>query len=356
MHNTPEFVDTYSDDLLYLMDFRDSHLTHPGKRVTKSLFEASITRIFCAFMIGNIEAMIDNWRERDGRGILDAYFLTTSNEDRLRALADNFRRHGINVDDIILKRYLAIKYVRNTIIHSKWKENNHALVLEMGFPTDTRQLNEEHLQLMYETNVEMMKYIAATEIHGFSEARFNTTLPEYRKYFNKNDLKGFLWNNLERIDHEIGNNKESSDYLIKEAIYDWGLFKEIALNGQVDYDGLDDHINILTTLISQKKFSQVPIGYLDIAALNPIGLKKEEKLNSISEILNVSPNEVEPFMNAFKNGEKCYNIIVNITASSLLKKISEMTHFSEITHEAALADKLFKLGRAYYNYAEQNAY
>ena len=32
MASSQEFIDTYSDDLLYLLEFRDSHLTHPGKK------------------------------------------------------------------------------------------------------------------------------------------------------------------------------------------------------------------------------------------------------------------------------------------------------------------------------------
>jgi len=106
MNKTPEFIDTYSDDLLYLMDLRDSHLTHPGKIVVDFLFQASIARLFCVFMIGSIEAMFENWKEKDTNNILAPYFAESSNKKRITALTTNFKTNGIDVDENILKQYL----------------------------------------------------------------------------------------------------------------------------------------------------------------------------------------------------------------------------------------------------------
>ncbi len=351
-----EFIDTYSDDLLYLMDFRESHLTHPGKKATPFLLNASLARIFSAFMIGSIEAMIEHWRDKDTNNILEAYFINGSNEDRINALFKNFENNGIDVNQDILKKYLAIKYLRNSLIHSSWNENQKNFIKLMGFPTDTRKLNETHLEIMYEVNVEMMKYIAATEFKEFSQAKLNTRLPNIKRYFTKKELAGYLWNNLERLDMEISNNNELDYDLIEEVLFDWNLYKELKVKNVIDIVSIDKNISILEEIVNSKKYSAIPIGFFN---LSEIQSKSDNKqlMNSAEKVLNMNTDEILLFINAFKQGEKSYDIMTNITVCALLKKLShkvESAKKTEIENESLLADKLFKLARLYYSYAERH--
>jgi len=72
--NTPEFVDTYSDDLGHLLDARTALLTHPLRLEIKEAVDASTCRLLAILMIGSIELMLANWQERDHNDILKTYF------------------------------------------------------------------------------------------------------------------------------------------------------------------------------------------------------------------------------------------------------------------------------------------
>lgn len=356
MSSTPEFIDTYSDDLLYLMDFRDSHLTHPGKLVIESLFQASMSRIFCVFMVGSIEAMLENWKTKDDKNILAPYFIQSSNEERINALTNNFKTNGISVDDKILKQYLAIKYVRNTIIHSGWNDNQKDFIKQQGFPTDTRNLTDEHLQIMYTVNIEMMKYIASTQNKDFIKLGDYTKLPDIKKYFSKKQLAGFLWNNLEKIYGIIYTTNNITQSMIDEALYDWNLYKEIALVNYIDFEKIDRSAELLQDLVDNKKYSAIPIGFLNFDSINTNALENTEFSDALVKMLNLSKAEIVPFIDAFVLAKNCYERTKNITASALLRQLATSqlaTKELNIEKEAELADKINKLGRLYYTYAEQ---
>lgn len=356
MSETPEFIDTYSDDLLYLMDFRDSHLTHPGKIVIDSLFQASMSRLFCVFMIGGIESMLENWKAKDTKNILEPYFSKGSNEDRITALTNNFKTNGIEVDEKILKQYLAIKYVRNTIVHSGWNENQKDFIIAQGFPTDTRKLTDDHLQIMYAVNNEMMMYIASIQLKDYIKLGNYQKLPDYKRYFTKQQLAGFLWQNLEKIDYLIYEKNDITQNMIEEAVFDWNLFKEINLINHIDFEKLDSSIAFLQKLVDEKNYGEVPIGYFDFEKISSTEMGNSELLDGLSKILKLNTTEVSQFIDAFGLGKKCYERMRNITATSLLKKLSKSELSApayNLDNELKLAEKIFKLGRLYYDYAEK---
>lgn len=357
MSETPEFIDTYSDDLLNLMDFRDSHLTHPGKIVIDFLFQASMSRLFCVFMIGSIEAMLENWKTKDPNNILEPYFSNTSNENRIIALTNNFKTNGIEVDENILKQYLAIKYVRNTIIHSGWNENQKGFIIEQGFPTDTRKLTDEHLQIMYNVNNEMMMYIASIQLKVYIKLGDYKKLPDYKRYFTKKQLSVFLWQNLEKIDYYlIKEKKEITQNIIEEAVFDWNLYKEISLTNFINIEKLDSSIEFLKKLVAEKNYSEVPIGFFDFEKISSTESDNTELLEILSKVLNLETEEVLKFIEAYNIGKKCYERMKNITATSLLRKLSKSEYAlssHNLEKETELAEKIFKLGSLYYDYAEK---
>jgi len=141
---SPEFVDAYSDDVIYLLEGRPALLTHPLRRELPELLNPSTCRLLAVFMIGSIELMLSDWRAKDHNDILKVYFDDKhTNGERINALCAAFQGAGITVDPEVFNDYLAIKYLRNTIVHHKWKDHEKDWLEQRGFPTDTRQLTED---------------------------------------------------------------------------------------------------------------------------------------------------------------------------------------------------------------------
>ena len=226
-----EFVDTYSDDIIYLQEARKALLTHPLRNEIPVLCNASLCRIYAIMMIGNIESMLERWRDRNKPSILDAYFAKdVTNADRVNSLRDAFKTSVINVQPDVFDDYLAIKYIRNAIVHASWetpkgkvKQNQIDWILERGFPCDTRKLTSEHWQRFEWVNENMIFYIGLAGIHGIrpqpnrkdvevppdqllalnDHERPLRPLPDLRGIIGKNDWPRLFWSNLERISSAI---------------------------------------------------------------------------------------------------------------------------------------------------------
>ncbi|MDD0984040.1 hypothetical protein [Pseudomonas shahriarae] len=209
-----EFTDTYSDDIIYLREARSSLLTHPLRAEIPELCNASLCRLYSIVMIGSIEGMLERWRARDKSKILDAYFAPkASNTDRVKKLNEAFVSEGINVNSDVFDDYLAIKYLRNAIVHASWhtssgqtKQDQIDWIVARGFPTDTRNLKEEHWQKLEWVNENMMLYIGVT---GLSDIQPNPNLydfgiekrdlPDTSGILEQTDFPRLYWGNLERI-------------------------------------------------------------------------------------------------------------------------------------------------------------
>ena len=209
-----EFTDTYSDDILYLREGRVALLTHPLRVESSELCNASFCRLYAIMMIGSIEAMIEHWRTTDSLKILDAYFAPEiTNGDRIKSLRDAFVSNGINVRQDVFDDYLAIKYLRNVMVHASWESQSGKLrqeqvewIASRKFPTDTRKLTEEHWQKMEWVNDNMMLYIALTGIpnvkprSGLADVGVSPSpLPETTGIITSFQWPRLYWSNLDRI-------------------------------------------------------------------------------------------------------------------------------------------------------------
>ncbi|WP_173931661.1 hypothetical protein [Chelativorans sp. Marseille-P2723] len=211
-----EFIDTYSDDLITIHEARSAAYTHPLRAdyaFAEPLLDASFCRILAVFVVGGIEAMLKAWNERDSFDVLNKYFAqNVPNGERVTSLHQGFLDAGIQADRKIFDDYLAIKYLRNTIIHGQWKEHEKDWLDARGFPSDTRKLTRAHLDKIEHVNQNMLFYIALT---GLADPN----APKPAKLINLNetitrrkddtgilrirDIGRILWNNLERIDAHL---------------------------------------------------------------------------------------------------------------------------------------------------------
>ena len=203
-----EFVDTYSDDIIYLQEARRVLLTHPLRREIKDLCDTSFCRMFAVIMIGSIEHMLEEWRKRDKLGILEQYFAErANNSERVQSLYEAFKKAGVNVDWEVFADYLAIKCLRNVIVHARWKTYEKEWLEQRGFPTDTRKLTEDHWRKMQWVNQNMMLYIALTAFISPSRKPSDKLikLQEIAKetddlgLVRKEHIPKMFWYNLEKI-------------------------------------------------------------------------------------------------------------------------------------------------------------
>lgn len=209
----PEFIDTYSDDILYIIESRKVLLTHPFRVEIKSICDASFCRLLAVFMVGSIEAMLQHWGEKDKFGILKKYFEKhADNDDRIQSLYNAFKKVGTNVDKKIFDAYLAIKYLRNIIVHSRWKPYEKEWIEKRDFPTDTRKLAGEHWHRMLEVNQNMMMYIASTGMPELKRRTSNDKVIRLKMkreeelkptIITRRDLPYVVFRNLENIALEL---------------------------------------------------------------------------------------------------------------------------------------------------------
>lgn len=218
-----EFTDTYSDDIIYLREAREALLTHPLRSEIPDYCNASLSRLYAIVMIGSIESMLERWLDRDNLEILNAYFKPkVTNTVRISGLCSSFTSKGINVNKDVFDDYLAIKYIRNAIVHASWAKQSGALkqdeidwIQSRGFPTDTRKLNATHWQRFEWVNENMMLYIALAGLVKKPSTHYSGTvgidikpLPDTRGIITYSDWPRLYWLNLERISESLNTSIE----------------------------------------------------------------------------------------------------------------------------------------------------
>lgn len=406
--NISEFIDNYSDDLINIYEARAAAYTHPlrGDYAFAEWLDASFCRILVVFVIGGIEAMLESWRARDTLGVLEKYFAKNiSNSERITSLCKAFSGVGIQVDEQIFDDYLAMKYLRNTIVHSSWKEHEKVWLEARGFPTDTRKLTKEHLNKIEHVNQNMMFYIA---LAGLSNP--NAPRPEklvkldeaitHRKddagILRIRDINRIIWNNLERIDNYIYIDIEKSA-LIKQYAWSGGrsnleleslgyeeckrLFYLAARRaGEEDYELLARHRDLaMEALEFWREYWQRAIGPHEASIKSALEVfeshhfKPEIPLWSV--IANVReddaacqvvdqllPNVVsltsDQVVHALRTGKAAYEIIPNIMPVRLLTvclPIVDSRNTSAYLQEAERALDVFRLSRAWYECVEHQS-
>ncbi|HHF2954753.1 TPA: hypothetical protein ACPJ0E_004421, partial [Vibrio diabolicus] len=224
-----EFIDTYSDDIIYLIEARKALIKDPMVNNFEPLCTASLSRILIVFTIGTIEAALEHWNEDDQTGILANYFQNNcSNKQRIESLENAFNDKGIIVDSEIFKDFLAIKYLRNTIVHASWNQRGKEYLIERDFPTDTRQLNGEHWQRIVTVHNNMLMYFGITKISSLTGFSGEIETQKYqenelKKVFKRKDIALVYWSNMERINWIIKDYVrsfvESNGAVEKENIY-----------------------------------------------------------------------------------------------------------------------------------------
>lgn len=163
----PEFTDTYSDDMIFLQTVRRSLLRHPLEVHLPLLLDATLARLYAVMLVGNVENSIAQEAGRTSDPRLAVYLSSNcANTEKVQALSEYLQdRLGGAVDTAVLEEYLAIKYLRNGIIHSDRREGNQAeYVTSHDLPLDSRKLNLEHLHRFAQVDQAMIQYLGMSHI------------------------------------------------------------------------------------------------------------------------------------------------------------------------------------------------
>lgn len=400
-----EFIDTYSDDLITIHEARAAAYTHPLRgdyAFAESLLDASFCRILAVFVIGGIEAMLESWRERDKFKVLDKYFARdVTNGNRVGSLCQAFSDAGIHVDKEIFDDYLAIKYLRNTIIHGRWKEYEKDWLDERGFPTDTRRLTKHHLNKIEHVNQNMMLYIALTGLADPNAPRpaklvkLDEALTRRRDdsgILRTRDIACIIWNNLERIDAHIYRDIEQAA-ITKE--YDWTegrsqaeldalghaeckrlFYLAAGRAGELNYERLAQHRDLAKEALEfWREYWQRAVAP-NVASVRPaLDVFMSPEFNPEAPVWSVVSNvpgddarrlidrtvpnagslTSEQVVHALRAGKVAYEIIPNIMPVALFTvrlPIVDPANTSAYLREAERALELFRLGRAWYECVE----
>lgn len=384
-----EFIDTYSDDLIYLHEARHALLTHPltGHYAFLEYVDASFGRITAVFVVGAIEAMLADWRERrrDKARILDKYFENKAkNEDRVRNLYQAFRNARIEVDEEVFKDYLAIKYVRNSIIHGRWNDHEKEWLDQRGFPADARKLTTDHLHKMDHTVQNMMFYISLTgsvdKINPIASpvAPIETTMPQRLVRLSEattrrvddpgileiRDLERIIWNNLERVDSVLHRAIEEA---ATRAPYEWTAGKTIEdikrlrpnesrrlfylAARHAGEDGCEE-------LARHRELAREALDFWRLywtKAFESNGLDEATIERALAEL--VKPSDDRALVEALEAGRLVYGAIPNIMPVTLLTlhlPIVDPEHTERYLRESERACRAFRLNRAWYMRMEHN--
>lgn len=385
-----EFIDTYSDDLSFLHDAWRALLTHPLSEywAFSEYLDASFCRILAVVWVGSIDAMLTEWRarRRDPANILDKYFGEgVSNGDRVRNLYQAFHDARVPVDQEIFNDYLATKYLRNTIVHGKWKKHEKEWLDLRGFPVDTRKLKREHLNKIDHVGQNMIFHIFLTgcttnEIlsSGTRVVTANSKKPENLTRLDKSvsrwhqdrgilkphDIDRIIWNNLEKINSVL---HEAIEKTVTHEPYDWTAGRRLeelqALEhaerkrlfylaarraGEDDYQLLAQHRELAhDALLFWQDYW--------LRAVSSSGLKDDIVKLALDGLLQSSDGNVPA--EALTYGELAHRLIPNVTPVALLTlylPIVDPKNTSVYLREANRALRVLRLNQAWYSRAEHS--
>jgi hypothetical protein len=181
-----EFRDSLADSLIVLRDSRHEFLSNavsPGEQTKVA------NAVFCRFLaitiVSSIDFVLAHWRSKDRTGALEPYFALpkkSRNNDRIAALLKGFSDNGFEVEEDVLQDYLAIKFMRNVIVHLGWVETEKDHVAARDFPTDLRDFRMNDFDRMTGVHNKLAIYVLQSE---FSDSRDRDLAEKLARHFSE---------------------------------------------------------------------------------------------------------------------------------------------------------------------------
>ena len=150
-------------DLQYLKQSRDVLLTHPS-RVFAIDRDAASCRVALVGVVTAIDRTLELWQ---GADFLHEYEQSgKSNGDKIRALERCFSASSVQDCSAAVEDYLAIKYLRNAVVHVKLPTPEQAAhIKSRNFPVEPRNLNSQDWDRIVATAAQILRYISQAALH-----------------------------------------------------------------------------------------------------------------------------------------------------------------------------------------------
>jgi hypothetical protein len=296
-------------------------------------------------MVASIEHILKTWKDSDQRGVLTVYFADgVSNGERVANLFAAFERAGIVVERDVFDDYLAIKYLRNVIVHAdEFKDYQKEWLKQRGFPVDPRRLGSDHWRRMRWVNENMMWYLFQIFLPG-SDKKVEP-LPaghspeDFPPVLSKHDIARVFWRNLEWISERLsrafeaatasgavpaswtkkeewwaalwrqsranpvlfGKEREHADV----ALFSWSEYFRLTFEGMT-ISGLDRSIRVLRQL-HERRTGEGPL-------LLPPNLPADAEYGLLrAQVPNLERLDRQELLEALKLGEELHEGLRNIT-------------------------------------------
>jgi len=161
--------------LEYLPLGRQALLSHPlFSKTVRDHVNSAYCRLAVMAVVSAVEAVLEAWSENGpkARELWDTYEDDKkSNGDRIGALFEAFNSAGVQVERDTLDKYLAIKYLRNRIVHpepsdaekKRTVQRQREFIKGQGFPAEYEEFpmgfSEDHWRLIWDVFWKMRNWI-----------------------------------------------------------------------------------------------------------------------------------------------------------------------------------------------------
>ena len=290
MENIERYIDIYSEDIFFLREAKRNALNNPlnlnSSALNSSQKQAAACRLFIVHMISSVDFMIRAWREKDNLKILENYFNSESNGDKIESLKIAFHKNGIRVDEEIFKDYLAIKFLRNIITHQNPRKQEIYWIENRGFPIDFALFNETHWEKLQNIEQNMLYYLFLPTVLN-APLHNDKNSKTIKFYESKNELEGKIITIKSFEELSIKNLVEIQS-VYEEKISEY-IKQETKLNVLKINTGNADLVYSTIAnagIESHRFFKELPYLF-DIAIFNwEIIQKKIDKLLNLNELMN----------------------------------------------------------------------
>lgn len=299
MTDTDEFVRAFQEDVRFIQEARLALETHPKARVDGSI-EVSASRLLACAIVGAVESVLSRWRDRPaGRAYFD---IKSTNQDRIKALGRVVHECGIEPNISLLEDFVAIKELRNAILHGGWNDAKIKFIESRGFPASLDQLRGNEWRRFITVAQELLRCLVGAHTSDFIEYMKNrsrsTRASDVNKLFDasdlrlafhddteitrmlirKHDLFRLFWHNLEVVEEVLGRRESHQT-------------NDVAVHGELVNVTIESWAEVLGILRAQRNTTMHDFGMAltvleqlhraNNYAISPLGVQLDELTDMI---------------------------------------------------------------------------
>lgn len=273
-----EFITASADDIVFLRQARDALLTHPRISVDGRALDAAMCRLMTLTAITAIERILEAWKGVPFLERFDADKI--SNGQKIQLLQQCLADAGVTATQDTLADYLALKYLRNSVAHVRWKAGERQHIESRGFPADLRSLDHLHWKRILEVVWRMLEHLSQAALRTgvpLGDARLNDVVDVAIAVANPDSsrLMSYLlsgpnlemtwWCNIEKLQEWILRGlvtvEQDVEKLCAIALDSWSRYLDVTVHvSGLNQEAINLSLATLEQLYSLRLYSRAPIG------------------------------------------------------------------------------------------------